>query len=88
MEAKPHFSAPTKRVRAALRRGEKGAAHGGVPGTKAPRDPSYDQAPFQERLPRLPCIHVGQAGRHIQPLFCLFCQMKLWSLHCIHSTLT
>jgi hypothetical protein len=31
MEAKPHFSAPTKRVGAALRCSEEGAAHGGVP---------------------------------------------------------
>lgn len=38
MEAKPHFSAPTQGVGAALRRSEEGAAHGRVPEIRDPAD--------------------------------------------------
>lgn len=53
MEAKPHLSAPAQGVGAALRRGEEGAAHRGVPGA---RDPVWAAA-VRPRPPR------GLAGR-------------------------
>lgn len=59
MEAKPHFSAPTQGVGAALGRGEEGAAHGGVP---AERDPCGRQLGSPGRCLSV-SIKQARAGR-------------------------